>query len=73
MALINNIPSLGIPVKKYTSRQRIKKGTSRYSNKPEDKTLIKFNTEYNKEIDSEYQIDSIKELKEKINLICQKC
>jgi hypothetical protein len=37
MALINNMPSLGIPIQRYTSRQRIKTGASRYSNKPGDK------------------------------------
>lgn len=35
-------------------------------NHPPDKKIIKFNTEYNKSIISEYEIDSIKELTEKI-------
>jgi hypothetical protein len=37
MALINNMPSLGIPIQRYTSRQRIKTGANRYSNKSGDK------------------------------------
>lgn len=38
-------------------------------NYPKNKTVIKFNTEYNKEIKSEFEISSIKELKEKLNEI----
>ena len=30
--------------------------------KPDNKTLIKFNTKYNSEINSEYDIDSLSEL-----------
>lgn len=37
MALIGNLPSLGIPIQRYTSRSRTKTGTNRWSNKPEDK------------------------------------
>ena len=42
-----------------------------FLNKPEDKVLIKFKTEYNNEIYSDYEISSIKELKNKINQIIQ--
>ena len=38
-------------------------------NKPKDKLVIKFNTEYNKQIDTDYQISTINELKEKIKEI----
>jgi len=38
MALINNMPTLGYPVKRYSSSQRTKKNRSSYSNNPEDKT-----------------------------------
>lgn len=38
-------------------------------NKPIDKKTIKFNTEYNKDIESEIEIKSIKELKDKLKLI----
>lgn len=39
-------------------------------NPPENKTLIKFETSYNSEIQSIHQIKSIKELKNKITEIC---
>jgi hypothetical protein len=38
-------------------------------NKPTDKTIIKYNTTYNSDIKVEYEIDSIKELKQKITEI----
>jgi hypothetical protein len=38
-------------------------------NYPKNKTVIKFNTEYNKNINSQFEISSIKELKEKIKEI----
>lgn len=38
-------------------------------NKPIDKKTIKFNTEYNKDIESDIEITSIKELKDKIKLL----
>lgn len=38
MALINNLPSLGIPIQRYTSRRRTKNGASYYSDKPGDRT-----------------------------------
>jgi hypothetical protein len=40
-------------------------------NHPNNKTVIKFLTEYNKEINSEFEITSIKELKDKITQINQ--
>jgi len=36
---------------------------------PKDKIVIKFNTEYNKDIKSDYEISSIKDLKNKLNKI----
>jgi hypothetical protein len=33
-------------------------------NKPKDKIVVKFNTNYNKNINSEYEISSLKELDE---------
>jgi hypothetical protein len=36
---------------------------------PDNKIVIKFNTDYNQNIESEHSISSIKELKEKINQI----
>lgn len=36
---------------------------------PKNKIIVKFNTEYNKDIKMEHEISSIKELKEKINQI----
>jgi len=38
-------------------------------NKPTDKTIIKYNTTYNSDIKVEYEIDNIKELKQKITEI----
>jgi hypothetical protein len=38
-------------------------------NHPENKTVIKFNTTYNKDVDSDFEISSIKELKTKIQEI----
>lgn len=38
-------------------------------NHPENKTVIKFNTTYNKDVDSDFEISSIKELKAKIQEI----
>lgn len=38
-------------------------------NHPENKTVIKFNTAYNKDVDSDFEISSIKELKTKIQEI----
>jgi hypothetical protein len=38
-------------------------------NHPPNKKVIKFNTEYNKEVKSDIEITSIKELKEKIKEI----
>ena len=56
MALINNIPSLGFPVKKYTSRQRTKTNRSCYSKNPEDKThYVESETE-------KYKFDSFESL-----------
>lgn len=43
-------------------------------NYPKNKTVIKFNTEYNKNINSQFEISSIKELKEKIKeILWQTC
>lgn len=39
--------------------------------KPQNKTVIKFETAYNEEIQTEYEISSIKELKQKIQDICK--
>ena len=39
-------------------------------NHPENKTVVKFQTSYNEEIQTILEIKSIKELKEKINQIC---
>jgi hypothetical protein len=39
--------------------------------KPVDKILIKFNTEYNKHIDSEYEINSLSEFKGVLEKITQ--
>jgi hypothetical protein len=41
-------------------------------NKPTDKIIIKYITEYNREIESEYEIKNIKELKQKITEIYDK-
>jgi hypothetical protein len=41
-------------------------------NKPENKFIIKYVTEYNSDIKSEYEIKNIKELKEKITQIYDK-
>jgi hypothetical protein len=38
-------------------------------NYPDNKFIIKYNTEYNKEIKSKFEISSIKELKDIINQI----
>jgi hypothetical protein len=38
-------------------------------NHPSDKIIIKFNTEYNKEVNSKYEINSFKEFKDKIKEI----
>lgn len=39
-------------------------------NSPENKTLIKYKTSYNSDIDSKHTIESIKELKNKISELC---
>jgi hypothetical protein len=39
-------------------------------NKPDDKVVIKYETSYNQDIKSDFQIKYLKELKEKILIIC---
>jgi hypothetical protein len=39
-------------------------------NKPDDKVVIKYETSYNQDIKSDFQIKHLKELKEKILIIC---
>lgn len=40
------------------------------SNPPSNKTLIKFKTPYNSDITSDYEVESIKDVKQKISEIC---
>lgn len=42
-------------------------------NKPENKKIIKYCTSYNENIKSDYEISTIKELKNKLTELCQKC